>query len=266
MREKYEHEFAVAAALLEVQTQHDVQSRRIGRDGHDGAHDDEQLQQQHFNKNKNLNENPSRAIEQLESKIREQNQTIAILQQMFAQSQDDLRSLAHEYNEGTASLNERAEKAEAEMGKLRLVNVEQLEWIRVLEQRLAAATGGGGVGAGGVVIAGNTFNNICNNNNQRNSRTPSLVPSASPVAAKLFASPQQQFPTRGTGNSNSNGGGGIVVVANADHQQHFLRTKLTEFYSKYDPSRVPEVDAVLEQWRGKETELERLLETPPVQM
>lgn len=249
VREKYEHDYAVAAALLEVQSDHEVNNNNHSADG-----------------NENNNNENNASMEQMRNQLQQQQQTITMLQQMYAQSQDDLRSLAHEYNEAIAGLTDRAEKAEAEVGKLRLVNVEQLEWIKVLEQRLSSVN-----------------NSNANNNNNQGSSSVNL---SSPLAAKILNSPQmiyqqqqqQQYMSSPFNNNNnaaasvrssspSNNNAGSIAAMNVQKVnveiRHYLRNKLTDFYAKYDPSRVPEVDAVLEQWKGKEVELDRLLETPP---
>jgi hypothetical protein len=177
---------------------------------------------------------------EMEAKLNELQTTVTMLQQLYAASQDDLRSMAHEYNEAVARLTERAEKAEHEVAKLRMVNVEQLEWIKVLEQRLGSRSAGGGGGAAG---GGGSV------------RSPSSATNTSVALANA-----------------GRGGSTAQMLAALQHQQQHqgkqasLRHRLTEFFLKFDPSRVPEVDAVMESFAGRETELEHLLATEPSRM
>jgi len=186
VREKYEQDSAVGAAMLEAQRD----PGGAPADASDGAD-----------------------VTQLQA-------TVTMLQQTYAASQEDLRSLAHEYNEAVATLTERAERAEREAARLRLLHVEQLEWIKVLEQRLAQRGGAAAAGDG---------------------------PRAASAAHHHSAA---STPHR--------------HAAAAAPDKGALRARLADFYMRHDRSRIAEVDSVLEQWAGREAELERLMEVDPI--
>ena len=161
-------------------------------------------------------------------------------------------------------LSNRTKVAEDRMSHFQTLYEEQKKWVDILEQRSLLKKN---------VVDGHprSENGVSSHQKQwladqpftwatppKGSAAPRINLTASPLEALVQVDSSQQQAHHALLKSMAN-----IQPSPSHYDKLALRRKLVQFYAMYAPERVPMVDFVLNEWKGKEQELERLLAIKP---